>query len=264
MNIRHLPAESNIDHRQHYYINLLKLALDKTRNSHGDYQLISLPKKMNQGRAVRELSLGQSLDVIWTMTSKLREEKLQPIRIPLLKGLLGYRVFIIRKGDKKRFSAVSNISDLKNFVFGQGHDWPDTHILRSNGLNVVTHYSYEGLFSMLSALRFDIFPRGIQEAYIEVAARPEFSITVEETLLLRYKAPIYFFVSRENVPLGNRIHIGLMKSIKDKSFDAIFNRHPDLEDILKSNNIKKRKVFDIKNPNLPELTPINNKALWYQ
>jgi len=116
---------------------------------------------MQQGRAIHQLAQDKNVDIIWTVTSKTRERQLLPIRIPLLKGLLGHRVLIIRKKEKRIFSAVLNLEDLQQFTAGQGHDWPDVKILQANGINVSTASTYDGLFSMLQAARFDFFPRGI-------------------------------------------------------------------------------------------------------
>ncbi|MCX4029761.1 hypothetical protein H0A36_18915 [Endozoicomonas sp. SM1973] len=59
---------------------------------------------MTQSRAF--LSLGRQLDVVWSMTSIERETLFTPVRIPLLKGLLGHRIFIIRNGEEQRFEGI--------------------------------------------------------------------------------------------------------------------------------------------------------------
>lgn len=79
-----------------------------------------------------------SLSVFWTSTSKGLETEYQPIRIPIYKGLLGYRIFLIRKEDQPKCSKVRTLADLKGLVAGQGQYWSDTEILRKAGLTVAT------------------------------------------------------------------------------------------------------------------------------
>ena len=92
--VRYRQPESSFDHRVEYPVALLKLTLSKIKPS-----LKAVPSKqpMQQGRALRQLAKGLDVDVVWSGTSKEREEKLRPIRIPLQKGLNGYRLFLVKK-----------------------------------------------------------------------------------------------------------------------------------------------------------------------
>jgi hypothetical protein len=76
---------------------VLEMALENTRESHGSFTLQAIGTRVLQGRAMDSLAKNELVDIVWTMTSHDREARLLPIRIPLLKGLLGYRIFIIRK-----------------------------------------------------------------------------------------------------------------------------------------------------------------------
>jgi hypothetical protein len=68
---------------------------------------------------------------------------------------------------------VHSLADLKPMRFGQGSDWPDTAVLRDNGLQVVTSQNYASLFRMLDAGRFDLFPREVLVAWDEQAHAAE-------------------------------------------------------------------------------------------
>lgn len=263
MLIRHIRPEGELDKRNDYYIALLTLALEKTQAKYGRFRLEMNENSMLQARALLNVANKQFVDVVWTMTSKEREGALLPIRIPLLKGLLGYRILIIREEDKDRFKRVQTLDNLSELVAGQGLDWPDVSILRANGLTVTVGASYDGLFDMLKAGRFDYFPRGMNEPWTEVKAHKEKGFVVEERLLLKYPAPTYFFVHKGNVALANRINEGLLLAIEDGSFDAIFYEHPANKGIFKRTNIKKRKVFELRNPLLPTETPLDDHRLWH-
>jgi len=256
--------ESTMDLRHKYFVQLLNLTLSKTNNQLKTTQLKATAEPMQQGRAIQELILNRHVDVVWTVTSQIREQQLLPIRIPLLKGLLGYRVAIIRTEDQEIFAKVSSIKALKKFTAGQGHDWPDTKILSANGINVVTSSSYQSLFAMLQMRRFDFFPRGITEAWQEVAMQRDSKLMVDENILLYYPSPIYFFVNTSNVVLAERIKRGLQLSIDDGSFEQLFYSFPEHMKMFSSIKIKQRKLITLHNPLLSPLTPLGNKSLWFQ
>ena len=263
LTIRHIRPESAEDLRSSYYIDMLRLALGKTCNTDGSAILVMADKAMYQNRSIEQLKQNKSIDVVWTMTSEKREAELQAIRIPLLKGLLGHRIFIIRKDEEARYAGIQTLDDLKQLTAGQGADWPDTKILRANGIKVVTGVNYKGLFGMLQLKRFDYFPRGVNEAWNEVKAHPDKNLVVEKTLLLQYPAPIYFFVNKENKQLADRLERGLRIAIKDGSFEQLFKNHPANKEIFELTKIGERKIFRLENPLLPQETPFAEKALWY-
>jgi len=114
--------------------------------------------------------------VIWTASSISKEQHLLPIRFPLRKGLLGWRIFLIRKDDQPRFSNVQSLDDLRQFSVGQGQGgqgWSDVEILKYNGFDVSTYPDDERLFLKLVRGEFDIFSRRIFEAPIEWEQRKD-------------------------------------------------------------------------------------------
>ncbi|MFW5498656.1 MULTISPECIES: hypothetical protein [unclassified Maridesulfovibrio] len=250
------------DNRHDYILDLLELALNKTIKEYGDYELKQYPLPTEQNRSLRMTSHEKGIDVVWSMTSIKREKELRAIRIPLQKGLLGYRIFIIKAGRQASFYKVRSINNLKYFTAGQGHDWPDTEILRANGLPVETCSQYSFCFDMLLQNRFDYLPRGVSEPWNEIAKYPNKELVVEKKLLLKYTAPLYFFVSRKNVKMAERIEKGLRAAIKDGSFDELFYNHPQLSTMFKKLCFKKRIIIELENPLLPPETPTKDKSLW--
>lgn len=253
--VTYVKPESGADPRHQYYVELLALALNKGEDQNSNTVLQQSLRDMQQSRAVQQLAKNKYIDILWTVTSKHREKLLRPIRIPLIKGLLGQRVFIIRKEDKHKFESVHTIEDLRVYIAGQGHDWPDTKILQANDIKVATTSTYDGLFSMLSAQRFDYFPRGVNEAWDELAVRKNPGLIVEETLLLRYPSPVYFFVTKNNISLAEKIEKGLLCAIEDGSFDRLFDAYH--KKIISQANLKNRTTILLHNPLIPD--PISNK-----
>lgn len=262
--IRYPQRVTEWDTRNEYFLDVLRLALDKTRTEYGDYVLEPSPQAIPQSRAIRLLADNQDLDVLWSMTSRQREAQLLPVRIPLLKGLMGYRLFIIRAEDQAWFDNVRTLDQLRELRAGQGHDWPDTEILRANGFHVETSSDYEDLFEMLEAGRFDFFPRALNEPWSEIAARNNDHLTVEDKLLLYYPTASYFFVNRHNSELAERLEKGLEAAIADGSFDELFFGHPTNAHALSQAGLDKRRMIKLVNPLLPAETPLQRKNLWWQ
>lgn len=264
--VRHIQPVSDKDSRNHYFVEMLKLAMDKTTETHGPYKLAQVRVKMNQSRAIALLTSNTILDVVWTMTSSERESLMRPVRVPLLKGLLGHRIFIIRQGEEQRFASITDFHALQTLTAGQGHDWPDTHILRANGITVKDAADYEGLFFMLANNRFDYFPRGANEPYSEVAARPDLNLMVEENLLIRYPAPIFFFTNDKNQHLAERLQTGLSLATEDGSFNNLFYNHPSTKKIFSQAQMENRRIFELSNPLLTKETKaiLKSAALWYK
>jgi hypothetical protein len=135
--VNYNASVQGVDPKQAYFISLLALALDKSASRYGTFQMRAAMINMPQNRTLKMLAENKNIDVAWSMTSIEREAQLQAVYIPLLKGLMGYRIGIIRKGDQEKFDQLTSLEDLKKILMGQGLDWPDTNILNSNGFNVV-------------------------------------------------------------------------------------------------------------------------------
>jgi hypothetical protein len=243
-----------------YFTTLLVMALEASKADNEVIDIIFSPRDYAQARWINMLQNDKSNFVIWTMTDKEREQQLRPIRIPLFKGLFGYRVLLIREPEQARFDQVKTVADLAKLLGGQGTHWPDTMILQANGLRLTTAETTESLFRMMNAKRFDYFPRGISEAWFELLQRKETNLAVEENILLYYPADIYFFVNKENEALAQRIEKGMEALIDNGKFDQFFYNHPRVSSGLE--RLKNRHIIQLKNPYLPEETPVNNPRYW--
>ena len=252
------PAETPGDHRDDYPVELLALALKKTGKP---YELRPEAAFMLQVRAISELERG-GLDVIWTMTTAEREQTLLPIRIPIDRGLLGWRLLLVRQQALPRFATVTSPAQLKDLVAGQGFDWPDTPVLRAAGFTVDTSVRYADIFRKLASGRIDYFPRSVQEIWSELDLHAGEGVVVEPTLALHYPTAMYFFVNRSRPALAADIRQGLEGALADGSFEALFQRH--FGAALKRADLARRSVIELPNPLLPEQTPLANRRLWYQ
>jgi ABC-type amino acid transport substrate-binding protein len=255
--IRIPKPEFEGDRRTDYSFQLLQLALSKAST---DYRMQTAQVVMNQERAVLEIETGRTIDVVAMPSSAEREARLLPIRIPIHRGALGWRIGLIRKGDQELLATVNTLKDLKGVRLAQGRDWPDTKILQANGINVITAPRDEGLFQMLEAKRFDYFPRSVMGIWDEQANNAD-TLVVEPHLALHYYYDSYFMVNRKNTRLAQDIRDGLEKAILDGSFDKLFQQY--FGERIRKAHLETRTVIELQNPLLTPETPSNRPELWY-
>ncbi len=229
-----------------YFPKLLRLALEKTEATDGPFEIATIDQHLTSPRQVIEIKKNGIINLMWDGSNKQRETELWPVRISLLRHLNDYRVFLIREEDKATFRQVKTIEQLRRLKAGAGVNWPSTDILRHNELPVVTSIAYEYLFPMLRARRFDYMPRGVYEVWHEIQVNQHEQFAIEETIFLHYPVPFYFFVSRENKALGERVERGLKIAMRDGSFDKLFNSIPAFQRAEAEINARKRRVFELK------------------
>ncbi|HEX6833799.1 MAG TPA: hypothetical protein VF132_09740 [Rudaea sp.] len=262
----HIGPESPEDHRYDYHWQVLREALEKTAPTYGPYR-IEPAQFMSEERQVFELARQSG-----KLTVLLRGDTLEYARafecvcIPVDKGLLGYRVFLIRGEDQARLTKETTLDDLRRFTIGQGNGWKDIGILRENGLNVMAGGDYSGLFAMLANRRFDLFSRGVEEVLDEYAQRRQQfpSIAIEKNLMLYYPIARYFWFARSDAgrDLAARVREGMTVMIDDGSFERLFEAaHANLFENL---HLAERKRFVLHNPTAAPDAPLDDPRYWYQ
>ncbi|NLR74544.1 ABC transporter substrate-binding protein [Leeia aquatica] len=258
--------ETDIDVRDRYAYDLLQEALEHTRKDFGEYVLVRSSSPINRLRSVLALNdPNGEVNVINVPTSVSYEQALRPIRIPIDKGLLGYRLLLIRDKDQPRFDAIRNLDQLRQLRAGLQENWTITDVWRQAGFKVVTSSDYEPLFSMLSYGRFDYFLRGVDEIMPEWQGHHDKlpSLKIEQSLLVYLPLPRYFFTGRtqEGERLGQRIEAGLQRMRQDGRFEQMFQTYQS--ELLRGLKLQGRRVLRLENPNLPAETPLNDPSLWY-
>ena len=259
----HPADEDKGDPRFNDLKEILRIALEKTIAEFGPYELRASKQHTNGLRYLNNLANDKDLNVVWSSTTEEKERNYLPIRIPLRKGLLGYRVMLVHKDKQALLKNVRTLADLRKFTLGQGVGWDDVKLYEANGVSVI-EAKYSNLFRMLNYQRFDLFPRGINEVFTEFekesAQNPD--LVIDDNILVHYPWPYYFFVSKKNQSLHKRLELGLQKMIKDGSFDAIFWKYNGKA--IEAINFKKRHIIEIQNYLLPKATPLNNPTLWFR
>lgn len=245
-----------------YRWKLLELALAHTQGNQPPLKLKAVAEGATQNRGM-EMLLAGDLDVMALGTNDEREGKLLPVKIDMLRGIVGFRLLIIRSQDQDRITRMSAADLRQQLTFGLNSQWADVPVMQKNGFTVVTSTSYENLFDMLKASRFDAFPRGLNEAQRELDARqaryPE--LAVEQSKAIFFPFPVYFWVNKANPALAARIERGLKLALADGSFRKLFETYHASE--IAALKQARRQVIRLDNPILPPNNTLPDTRWWW-
>ncbi len=264
--LRYPLSSDGVDSRYDYDWAVLRTAMDKTRATYGRYHQQQSEIAMSPQRVLMEMQSPHGrINIFVRATAPELETQFLPIRLPVDRGLLGYRLLLIRSADQPRFARVRTLRDLRALRAGLGQGWADVAIFKAAGVPVVEGNHYDGLFAMLEAGRFDFYSRSADEAVREFAERSGLhpQLAVESTLLLHYPLPRYFFVRRdaEGEKLARRIRAGMEIMLKDGSLQALFQQHK--AKLIGNTALFKRHIIKLPNPTLSPLTPLGRGEWWF-
>lgn len=244
----------NIDN---YEKSLLEMALN-LKNT--DVKVSYYPAYLPRGREFTLMENSQGIDVTWGSATESRENRFHAIRIPIYKGLIGWRLALVTNDDVNLFASVEDLGSFKQFTAGQNLVWTDTKILNAN--DIVTHSgsNKRALAEMLVLHRFDYFPRSVIEVERDLNEFSQLDLAIEPHIFLTYPTAYYFYVSKDNTELANAIESGLKTLQASGQFDQHFYSH--FADLLLRLNLNERTQIILENPLLPSTAPIHEKNLW--
>jgi len=252
--VTYRSSESVDDDRYEYDRALLKLALQQTVPEYGVFNMVPSPA-MNNSRAVlaaRNRSLPNF--VVKLSYSYAHPEALGYIPFPVDLGIVGYRVCFTSRELRDKVADIDSVEKLKGFVFGQGRGWTDVEILRHHGFQVVEVPLYASLFGMVAGRRFDLLCRGPNEFLGEWEANRHIeSFIYDESLVIHYALPRFFYVHESNRVLMERIEKGLKKAYADGSLKQLWLKH--YRESIEFTDLKSRRIFRFENPTLKGLDP---------
>jgi len=236
-----------------YAIELLQLALSKSGITIDSQPVEHIP---SQTRAIRLLGAKDGIDIVWKVTNSESEKQAKAILIPIVKGLLGYRIPLVHINNKELFKDVRHSRELQRFIFGLREDWPDAAIFQSNELKTSTYGQGADPLHMLATARFDALPYEI----FEVTQPRDKNLVNDQYIAIHYPSAVYFFVANDNVKLHDKIKYGLEIAIADGSFDELFYHH--FAYAIAQANLKHRRIIELKNQLLPLSAPLNSEHYW--
>lgn len=232
---------------------LVEYALTITEPEYGPAALI-FAEQMTQGRVEQLMKGGQALELAVFAPDIEREQALLPVYFPLSRGLLGYRVCLIKQGQQPKFDTVTSLDSWREagLLIGQGANWPDVQILRANNILVTTNPMPPLLFNMLRQQRFDCFARGVNEVEYELRQSYTSGLALEAKLLFYYPQPALLFVSPNRPELAKRLQLGLDRAWHDGYMQQHFSqRYGKLVNQLRC---EKRRLLVLHNPFLSQQT----------
>lgn len=256
-------GESTLDKRVDFKNEILKKALDITKEEFGDYRIEVHNYYMNAKRGFMELDVGKTINVYFAITQNKWEEKAIAIRIPVRRGLVSYRLLIINKKNKKEFSTINTLDELKEKRAGLNDGWTTYPIMENQHFNIVDVDDYDGMFNMLSVNRFDYLLRGVNEIFEEIDQHLAYNsdLMIEPNLAIYIPSITYIFVSKREPRIARRLQRGLELMSTNGDLERIFETF--YADSLRKAELDKRKVLYIKNPSLPATVPLNEDHLWF-
>lgn len=230
---------------------LLKRVFEVTSEEYGAYRFIP-SEPMEQGRAIRQMELEGHLDIGLFAPNEKRRNSAIAVPIPVTGSLLSYRICLIRKGEQNKFNDIKSLENLldSELLIGQHQTWSDTNILRSNGLELWTTHKYSLLFEQLLAKRFDCFSRGANEVLQEYYANGYKGLAIEQSFVIHYPLPLYYFVNKARPVLAERIEKGMTMLLESGEYQLMFNYY--FSETVKSLNLSSRTLLTLKNPLLTE------------
>lgn len=256
-------GESILDQRIHFKKQILVNALDLTKPKYGEYDIDIKKYYMNSNRSFVELTTGKNINVYFAFTQENMERIAIPIRIPVRRGIVNYRLLLIKRGTEKLFANVNTIDDLKKLQVGVDTAWATYKTLLHHDFNIVPVADYDSMFNMLARKRFTYIPRSVSEIYGEIDRHSDefYDFVVEPSLVLYIPSATYVFVSRESPRIADRLKEGLEMMLENGDLLKIFNRF--FLDSIEKADIRNRKIIYIDNPHLPSSVPVSNKNLWF-
>lgn len=213
--------------RIEYELAATRLALEKSRDPYGDYRLSIDRQPYSYSRLLRMLQLGNEINMISApVTAGHRQAPLKIVKVPLLRGMLGKRLLIVRREDLADFERITQLSQLRAYTAGLGFDWTDLLFFDHNRLPYSTGSDITQLFTMLQRKRFDYLPLGQIEARSALAnSGLGEQLALVKGVMIQYPQPVYLQVSANRPDLAQRLEYGLSRAQADGSLQQLFEQH---------------------------------------
>lgn len=241
--------------KESYTTNLLTIVMEESRDKFGDYE-IELTPKMSLNRTMITLEKNTYTNFIRVLPpSPDIEQKvnLRYVAFPVRLGILGYRICATSLDAKKAFSKVNDLKGLHQFTYVQGANWPDTSILRFNGLKVNvlgqsefdTRRAIVNMYEMVDRSEVDLFCRAAYEVLIEEPIYEKLRLHIDRKNLLYYPFPLFFYTNKNNERIAQRLLYGLEKSYSNGKVQALWAEI--YGGMMKEVNMPNRKVIKLEN-----------------
>lgn len=211
-----------------YRAELYRLLMEVTKSEFGDYEIQNYYDATASRRQAQLLSEGVRLNVHWASPgTPIANADVIEIPVDIQHGLLGYRVCLTTKHNATNWQNITDINSLSHLRIGQMDSWPDYEVYKHNRVPVVGTPSFDGMFEMLAANRYDCLALGAEE--VSVIYRDKLHLVadlrIEDRLLIYYDFPVYMYVSKKAPQLAKRIKRGFDIIQANGQFDRLFAQY---------------------------------------
>lgn len=257
-----------------YVRKVLILALEKTRDSHGEFT-ISETQNMSKNRLLESVSSKKFVNPVFIAPPSYFEEDidyLNTVYFPVKLGILGYRVCAHHKSLQSNLLKARDQKALQKFTFGLGKNWDDAKIMRENGFEVTElggdlvgmglSRTILNLYKYASEQKLDLFCRGANELLFESKEYlSKFdNLMYDRSMTIYYPLPFFFNTHKTNGKLASRIKLGLVKSFENGEIQDLWNQY--FASSVTFSNMKGRRVFTLKNPLVSVPDPSYEKYIY--
>jgi hypothetical protein len=240
---------------------VLELALKKSKTSMRANVANTPP--VNGTRARLMLAAGE-IQVVDIGFSPDVESNLEPLYLPIDRGVLGWRIFVIHKDNQANFSRIQTLKDLQAKSAGQGNNWSDVAILEHAGIKVRTAAVIADAMLLTDSKSVDFFPLGANEAhsFLEKYGSRSKDLVVENELVLVYPFGRFFYLKKGDTELKNALQSGMETALADGSLQKLLESHAMFKDAFTRARLKDRRVIRIELPKTTEGFRNIDKKWW--
>lgn len=248
--------------RQAYELSLLQRVLNICPTEHAGYTVIDdrtdFPRAEDEGNI-----FNKDFDLCVTVAGnpKFTEGSFIPVYDPIMDGLLGHRLLVIREDDQAEFSGCKTTAALQQKMMGIPETWADAPLFRDNGYRVSEKGSFDELFGRLKSGECDYVSLGANEIFAVFAekAAPLGGLVIESTLRLYYPYALVFYVNPARPELADSLAQGLQTMRRSGEFHRLFQSY--FRQLFVDSGYHQRTEIQLQNPALPEsLVPRMNMA----
>ncbi|MBF7074957.1 transporter substrate-binding domain-containing protein [Glaciecola sp. MH2013] len=240
-------GESETDKRILFKNELVRQALEITKEEYGEYKIVANPMRMNINRAFRELEIGTNLSLTFAHTRKEFEDRAFPVRVPIRQGVDAYRLLVVKKGRELLFESIESLDDLKKLRVGLSPAWATYKIMKDEGFDIVDAPVYKTMYNMLELERFDYIPRAINEIYdeIELYKPRQDGLAIVPGIALHIPSTSYMFVSHKQPRIYQRLNSGLHAMNLNGDLSALTDKF--FKTSIKKAALQNRRIFSLNN-----------------
>ena len=177
---------------------------------------------------------------------------IKSIKVPLERGMLGYRICLLREADKDLLKYVESVDDLKHLTVGLGLGWGDIAVYTNAGITVVEapFTKTTDPLKSLVAKHFDALPLGVNEyqLFLQEFNKESGGVVQDKHIAIRYPWYRYVWISTA-APHSAELYEALSKGFgiiaSNGEFITIYEK---FKGALPPATLSNRRTIELENP----------------